>query len=59
MKVGEEESDHASRNGGSFFKAFFLKSSCLMYLDNQRVRPISNLENKWLEINEVNTKLYN
>jgi hypothetical protein len=40
MKVGDEESDHVSRNGGSFFKAFFLKSSSLMYLHNQGVRPI-------------------
>jgi hypothetical protein len=59
MNVGEEESNHASRNGGSFFKAFFLKSSCLMYLHNQGVRPISNLENKWFEINEVNKRFSN
>ena len=52
MKVGEEESAHASRNAGSFFKAFFLKSSCLMYLHNQGGRPIRNLENKEYEINE-------
>ena len=52
MNVGEEESDHASRNGGSFLIAFFLKSSCLMYLDNEGVRPFSNLEIKWFEINE-------
>jgi hypothetical protein len=44
MKVGEEESDHASRNGGSFLIAFFLNSLCLMYLHNEGVRPISNLE---------------
>ena len=44
MKVGEEESDHASRNGGSFFKAFFLKSSCLMYLHNQGGWPFKKLE---------------
>ncbi len=53
MKVGEEESDHASRKAGSFFKAFFLKSSCLMYLHNQGVRPIRNLENKEYDINEI------
>jgi len=52
MKVGEEESDHPSRKGGSFFKAFFLKSLCLMYLHNQGGRPIRNLENKEYEINE-------
>ena len=26
IKVDEEESDHASRNGGGFFKVFFLKA---------------------------------
>jgi hypothetical protein len=59
MKVGEEESDHASRNRRSFFKAFFLKNSCLIYLHNQGVRPINNLENKWFEINEENKSLSN
>ena len=58
MKVGEEESDHASKNGGSFFKAF-LKSSCSMYLDNKVMRPINNLENKWFELNKVNKRLSN
>ena len=32
----------------------FFKSLCLMYLDDQVVRPISNLENTWFEINEEN-----
>ncbi len=59
MKVGEEESAHASRNAGSFFKAFFLKSSCLMYLHKQGVRPIGNLETIWFETIEKQERCHN
>ena len=59
MKVGEKDSNHASRNEGSFFKAFFLNSSCLMYVHNQGVWPISHLENTWVDMNEENNRCVN
>ena len=59
MKVDEEKSDHASRNGRNFLIALFLKNLCLMYLDKQGVRPINKLENKWFNINEANKRCPN